>query len=98
MSEPFYFLLACLATFRAGELIVVDDGPFHVFKRLRECSTHPLWCELLNCYYCCGVWIAGACTVLLWAMGKVSASDAWLWWLGVAGGAAVIRRVIGPRL
>ncbi len=97
MSDFFYLLLASLAVFRASELVAVDNGPWHVFRKLRECSTNPYWCELLSCFYCLSAWFAAWAAVVLWAAGVIPSGLGMLWWLAIAGGAVSIFRSVRQR-
>lgn len=97
MSDFFHLLLASLAVFRASELVAQDNGPWHVFRRLRECSANPYWCELLSCFYCLSAWFAAWVTVVLWAAGIVPTALSVVWWLAIAGGAVAIMRLVRKR-
>lgn len=61
---PVDLLILCLATFRAAQLVALDDGPFSVFARLRKVSIGDAR-ELLTCPYCVGMWVAFAFTAAL---------------------------------
>lgn len=52
---PFEFLVLALATWRLAYMISVEDGPYHVFERIR--GKYPLG-GLTTCIYCLSVWIA----------------------------------------
>jgi hypothetical protein len=76
MSISTFFYLS-LAAWRLASLIANEEGPWMIFKRLRERAEH--WCkkykfcrefgvyELFSCEWCNSVWIGAGLTVLyLW--------------------------------
>ena len=52
------FLAAVLAVWRVTHLVVVEDGPFDLLRRLREAAAHVGLERLVNCFLCCSVWMA----------------------------------------
>lgn len=60
--SAFDYLILALAVWRVSHLISREDGPFYIFKRLR--NRLPLG-GLTACIYCLSVWIAAA-LYLLW--------------------------------
>jgi hypothetical protein len=51
-------LLYSLATWRISSLLVCEDGPADVFKRLRAAVCRsPFFSGLLSCVWCCSVWV-----------------------------------------
>jgi hypothetical protein len=74
---PFEFLLFALATWRVAYMLVGEDGPWLIFRRLRESTgiTHdqdgavlivpertlPM---LLSCVWCTSVWVSAGWTIL----------------------------------
>jgi hypothetical protein len=69
-------VLAILADYRLSELLAIDDGPGHMFRRLREWagrkaaenSNKGIWvslAELVTCPFCLGIWLAGFFTILI---------------------------------
>lgn len=87
-----YVSLAVLATYRAARMIALEDGPFDVFSRLQErAGGQKTWLGRgLACPLCVGFWIAALPAIYLAASGAEFA----LLWFGIAGGAAVLHRVI----
>lgn len=84
--------LAALAVYRAARMVAEEDGPWFVFKRLRDRYTdqHSALALGLRCFYCISAWLALPATILLIV---VAGWDAWLfplWWFGLAGAAAKI--------
>ena len=76
MSFTTFFYLS-LAAWRLASLISNEDGPWQIFKRLRQRAEE--WCqkyrfcrefgiyELFNCEWCNSIWIGAGLTVLyLW--------------------------------
>lgn len=89
----FELVLASFAVYRVADLVTRDNGPWHVFRRLRECSANPMWCELMSCFYCQSLWWAAAAVAIL----SPSLRMAPLWWLAIAGGAVAIFQTVRPR-
>ena len=93
-------LLATLAVYRLAQLVAYDDGPAHVFRRIREAAGRRaaagsyLWHNVatwLHCPYCSGVWLA-----VLAALGVQwysVAGDVLLLWWGIAGAQAILENV-----
>ena len=89
------FALVILATYRAAQLIAVDDGPFEVFQRLRvwagvRAHKNAAWktfADLVYCPYCVGVWLAALLSMYLRPRNFIE----WLvYWLATAGGQAAL--------
>ena len=70
MGDLTWLLVWSLAVFRVTHLLVVDDGPFGIFRRIREwvgvfrengtvvVTREWLWSGLLSCHWCLSVWLA----------------------------------------
>jgi hypothetical protein len=58
-------LLYALATWRISSLLVCEDGPADIFKRLRAAVCRsPFLSGLLSCVWCCSVWVGMAFALL----------------------------------
>ena len=98
MSTQFLFIVACLAVFRLSELFVLDNGPFGVFRKLRNLFPDGSNLDdLLECYYCASGWFAIFITVLTHVVLVFTWPVAIMWWLGIWGGAVAIYRVVPCR-
>lgn len=98
MSIPFLFFVGCLAVFRLSELFVLDNGPFGVFRRLRNLFPEGSNLdEILECYYCISAWAAISVTWLTCFVTPMAMQECVLWWLGLWGGAVAIYRVVPCR-
>lgn len=91
--------LAVCAVYRAGRMVAEEDGPWLIFKRLRDRYTDPKSALALGlrCFYCISFWAALPVTVLLVIVGGW---DVWLWpvwWLGLAGAACKVYEWWRPR-
>ena len=66
-------LLLSLATWRLTSLLNQEDGPFKMFRKIREMTgiTHykdgkiceipdKFLCELLSCHWCLSIWVSAA--------------------------------------
>lgn len=73
---PWEFILIGLATWRLSFMLVGEDGPFWIFRRLREATgiTHDedghilmvperTLPTLLSCVWCTSVWVAAGFTL-----------------------------------
>jgi hypothetical protein len=58
MNTLFRFLLAALATWRLAFLLVREDGPGHIFARLRNRLGNGFLGQLLGCVKCVGLWVS----------------------------------------
>jgi len=60
-------VLGGLAVWRVSQLLVRDDGPWHVFARLRRRAESTAWNGLLSCIYCSSLWLAAPVALALGA-------------------------------
>lgn len=98
MSIPFLFIVGCLAAFRLSELFVLDNGPFGVFKKLRNLFPEGSNLDdLLECFYCASGWFSIFVSLLTHLALGFTLPIAILWWLGIWGGAVAIYRVVPCR-
>lgn len=69
MTFEFRFILCALAVYRLAELLVLDDGPFEIFDRIRKffgqqsaIITGPSVIKeialLLSCPFCVAIWLS----------------------------------------
>jgi hypothetical protein len=87
-------ILAVLFTFRLAQLFAYDDGPYYVFKRLREwvnskkdeSATWDTIDDLIVCPYCQGLWLAPIAALLY--LYPTNVGDIILLIAGIAGGQA----------
>ena len=80
--------LGVLAVWRLSHLLYAEDGPWHVFARLRRLAGSGFWGQVLDCFYCLSVWAALPCALLL----ATSWREGILLWLGLSGGAILAER------
>lgn len=87
------FVAAGLAVYRIARLVTQEDGPFDVFSALRDRVGQANWVGRgLHCVLCASFWLALPAALLLpWAGWR----ELVLLWLGLAGAAVVIYRVVG---
>jgi hypothetical protein len=98
MNPFFILLISGLAVFRLSECVAVDNGPFHVFKAIREaCKKRPVLCELVTCQYCQGGWWSMACAWYIWWATLYPSLHPVFWWAGIWGAQAAIMRTVRER-
>lgn len=95
----FLFAIASLAVYRAARMVAEEDGPFFVFKRLRDRLDDPKSSLSvgIRCFYCVSVWLSLPAALLLMLF---AGWNEWLWplwWFGIAGLAAKIHEFWGKR-
>lgn len=91
MSEPLAFVLIALACYRVATDLAWEDGPGEAFARLRGAALQRFgvdhWVTTgVNCPICLSFWIAPV-LIILWTW-----APALVWWLAVAGAAALLAR------
>lgn len=91
-----------LATWRVASLLTAEDGPWHIFKRLREFTgivhhddgsiAHvpdrkiP---RLFECLWCMSIWVGGIIYVI-WYFEPIP-----VWLLAISSGAIIVDRLRG---
>lgn len=96
-----YFLIFSLATWRISSLLVREDGPFFVFRKLREITgiehddegdifmiPETFFAGLLSCVWCCSVWVALGWW-LFWLVSPDLAAVCAVW-PAISGGALIV--------
>ncbi len=87
--SPVALIVAIFAVWRVTHLLWGEDGPGHIFVRLRRAVGDGFWGGLLDCFYCLSLWLAAPFACVL--------GDTWLdrlvLWLGLSGGAILLERV-----
>lgn len=87
-------ILAGFAVYRVAELLVIDDGPYFIFRRFRRWlgqnaagsdtqSFEYMLAGLFGCPFCIGVWLAALAVVPV--MLPTVVTDVILIWLALAG-------------
>ena len=68
------YILTALATWRISSLLVHEDGPFNIFKRLRKLAGLENVVEIpdgffpgvLSCVWCASLWVGAVWTLVWW--------------------------------
>jgi len=95
-------VVGVFAVFRVAELFSIDDGPYGIFKRIREYAgrkaiSSKFWfevAEMVNCPYCVGIWIAFFLSILISIMGKMNLIHFLIIWMAIAGGQSFLWSLI----
>ena len=53
-----HLALSVLAVWRITHLLSKEDGPFDIIFLVRKKAGTGFWGSLLDCFYCCSVWVA----------------------------------------
>ena len=83
------FLIATLAVWRVTHLFYGEDGPAHIFLRLRRLAGKSFFGQLLDCFYCLSLWVAAPAG---WLLGTTWIERSFLW-LALSGGAILLERI-----
>ncbi len=86
--SPVALIVAIFAVWRVTHLLWSEDGPGHIFVRLRRAAGDGFWGGLLDCFYCLSLWFAAP---LAWVLGETWL-DRLVLWLGLSGGAILLER------
>jgi len=101
-GDVFTFAVLALAVFRLTRILIVDDGPFDVFLKIRAWAGVSrdngvtvttkawMWAGLLSCHWCLSVWVAFP-AALLWQGISPGALAAWL---ALAGASSIIEEIV----
>jgi hypothetical protein len=84
----YLLVLAVLAVWRITHLLVLEDGPWDTLSIIRRATDRPPWSGLLNCFYCCTLWVAAP---FAWLNGA-SWSERLLLEFALSGGAILAER------
>jgi hypothetical protein len=87
--DPFYFLLLSLVVWRFTHLISGEDGPFDIVFRLRKKAGEGFWGKLMDCFYCCSVWVA---LIIIICVGLEWKQTILFWW-ALSGAACLLERI-----
>lgn len=95
MNLVLALIVSILATFRVSHLVVREDGPFSMFRRLRAGLRRRGWHGPLDCLYCTSVWVALPFAYYAYRnlSGGGSMVDALPLWLAISGGACLLDRL-----
>jgi hypothetical protein len=96
------FVLSILATWRITSLLVMEEGPFDMFARLRsfvgvqyDDHSNPYGenalSKIFSCVWCMSVWVALVVTVFSMS-DPVNLRLFFLWWLSTSTGAILVNR------
>ncbi len=87
------YLFAALAAYYLALSISREDGPFELFKRLRDQFTNDDWIGRgVRCVVCVSAYTGLLVALILWATGQTLLSDVPILWFGLAGASVVIDR------
>jgi hypothetical protein len=83
------FVVAALATWRVTHLIAHEDGPWNLIAKTRKRVGSGFLGQLMDCFYCVSLWVAGGVTLLL----GPNLRDGVLLWLALSGAACLLDRL-----
>jgi hypothetical protein len=92
MSALYWFILGSFVVWRITHLLNAEDGPGEVFAKLRRLAGSGFWGELLDCFCCLSLWVAGPCAFLIASQWR----ERLLLWLALSGAAILLDRTQGP--
>ena len=85
----FRLVFTALATWRLTHLVAREDGPGHVFVRLRARLGRGFWGTLMDCFECLSVWFAAP--LALWLARRPL--NWFVAWLALSGAACLLERL-----
>jgi hypothetical protein len=83
-----YPLLAALAVWRLTHLLSKEDGPFDCIFLIRQKAGAGFFGSLLDCFYCCSVWVAFP---FAWRLGS-GWFEKLLFWFALSGAACLLEQ------
>lgn len=82
------FLITALAVWRITHLLAKEDGPFDIVYSIRKKAGNGFWGKLLDCFYCCSIWVAFPFSVWL----SVGWANIFINWLALSGAACLLEQ------
>ncbi len=83
------FVLVTLASWRISHLLVVEDGPWEVFARLRRRLGASAMGRLMDCFGCVSVWVTAPFSLFL----SRTVPDVFFCWFALSGAAFLLERM-----
>lgn len=80
------FVISAFAVWRLTHLVAKEDGPFDIILSIRRKMGRSIWGKLLDCFYCCSIWMAIPFAIWIsmgWTVVLVN-------WLGLSGAACLL--------
>jgi hypothetical protein len=84
-----HFTLGAIATWRITHLLIVEEGPWQIFARMRKASTNSALRGVLDCFYCLSLWVAVPFSVLV----GHTVADCVLLWPALSGAAILLENL-----
>jgi len=91
------FAIASLVTWRLTHLAVFEDGPFDAMVWLRQKAGDGFFGKLLDCFYCCSVWVAAAVVPMTAWFDDSGPVQVVVMWIALSGSACLLERATAPR-
>lgn len=85
----YWLILGILCVWRITHLLHVEDGPWNVFRKLRDLLGRGFWGGLLGCFNCLSLWVAPLFAYLI----SEKTKEFFLLWLALSGAAILIQRL-----
>jgi hypothetical protein len=82
-------ILGALAVWRVTYLLNHEDGPWAIIAGLRRLAGKGFWGQILECFYCLSIWVAGPFTLLIARDWRAAA----LVWPGLSAAAIMLERL-----
>ena len=83
-----YLVLSVFAVWRITHLFSKEDGPFDMIYAIRKKAGAGFFGKLLDCFYCCSVWIALPFGIWL----GNSVAEKLLCWAAISGAACLMEQ------
>jgi Protein of unknown function (DUF1360) len=84
----YLFLINSLAVWRLSHLLSEENGPFDLSFKLRKAVGVGFFGSLLNCFYCCSIWVAFPFALFL----GNSWVEKFVLWLAISGAACLAEK------
>jgi hypothetical protein len=88
MTTIMTLLIGALCCWRVTHLLNAEDGPGEILARFRRLAGAGFFGQLLDCFYCLSLWVAGPFAVLL----ATGWRDGVLLWLSISAAAILLER------